>query len=766
MSVPSLMGARVKRKEDPYLLTGKARFVANLSLPGMQHVAFVRSPYAHARIRGIDTHAALALPGVLAVVTGPEFAQWCGPLPLDVSGEGLMAGAQDKFDCVRHALALDRARHVGEALAVVIANTPEVAEEAALAVRVGWEPLHAFVGVEHVIPASAAPIFESFPDNVAFRSRNKTEGVDAAFANAAHVVRQRMTNQRLSGQPLEGRAILAAPDLLSDGMTIWISAQMPHAVRTELAKLMGMSENAIRVMALDVGGGFGVKDGVFAENAVLAVLAHKFQLPLRWIESRTEHMLATTHARGQVADIEAAVEADGTITALRMNILADLGAYPMGPSIPKLTTQMAVGVYRVPKVDVQLTCVLTNTTPVVAYRGAGRPEASYYLERMIEIIALELKLDSIVLRRKNFIQPGAFPYATPTGLTYDSGDYDLALRSVLTLANYPKLREEQRQRHAHQPLLGIGLSCYTELCTFGYESATVRVDPSGTITAFTGVSPHGQGTVTTFAQIIADQIGAEFDRIVVRHGDTHAASFGMGTAGSRGVAVGGSAIYQVAGQVREKARRIGAHMLEAAVEDVVFVDGKYQVRGSPQHAVSLTQIADRAYNGTLPEGMTPGLEATDFFKPTDLTFPFGAHVAVVEIDRDTGVVTVRDMFAVDDCGVRINPMLAEGQIHGGLTQGIAQALWEEVLYDERGQMLSGTLMEYTLPRADMLPNFTLDTTVTPTPLNPLGAKGLGEAATIGSPPAVVNAVLDALGVRHLDMPLLPEKVWRALSQKR
>jgi len=766
MTVPSMMGARVKRKEDPYLLTGKARFVANLSLPDMRHVAFVRSPYAHARIVGIDASAALAMAGVQFVMTGAEFAPLCVPLPLDISNEGLMAGAQTHFDCVRSAIAVDRVRYVGEIVAVVVAESAALAEDAALAVLVHYEPLHPFVGLDSERPADAVPIFDQFPDNVALRVSNKTDGVDEAFANAAHVVRQRMSNNRLVAHPIEGRAILVAPDALSEGMTIWVSAQMPHAVRTETAKLMKLPENSIRVICPDVGGAFGVKDGVYAEHAIVAILARHLQMPLRWIEGRSEHVLATTHARAQLTDVELALDAEGTMTGLRLNIHADLGAYPMGPSIPKLTMDMAVNVYRIPKVDVQLTCVLTNTTPVVAYRGAGRPEAIHYLERIIEIAAQEIGMNAIELRRRNFIPPDAFPYATPTGMSYDSGEYARTLDKALALAHYDELRKAQRHRRSFPelPQIGIGLSCYTELCTFGYESATVRVDPSGTVTAFTGVSPHGQGSVTTFAQIIADQIGAEFDRVVVRHGDTHAASFGMGTAGSRGVAVGGSAIYQVAGKVQEKARQIAAHMLEAAAEDIVLVDGKYQVRGSPQHSVSLVQIAQRAYNGDLPAGMTPGLEATDFFKPKDMTFPSGVHIAVVEVDRETGVVRLRDMFAVDDCGVRINPMLADGQIHGGLTQGIAQALWEEARYDEQGQLLTGTLMEYALPRADQLPSYTLDETVTPTPRNPLGAKGLGEAATIGSPPAVVNAVLDALGVRHLDMPLTPEKVWRAANR--
>jgi aerobic carbon-monoxide dehydrogenase large subunit len=460
-----------------------------------------------------------------------------------------------------------------------------------------------------------------------------------------------------------------------------------------------------------------------------------------------------------------------------------LGAYPLAPDIPELTGQMSVGVYRIPEVDLEITCVFTNTTPVAAYRGAGRPEAAYYIERLMDVIAGELGMDPVELRRRNFIAPDAFPYETPASHTYDSGEYDKALTKALEISNYAALREEQKRRKTEDErrknddgapsssvfrpssLLGIGVACYVEMCAFGYESATVRVDPSGTVTIYTGTSPHGQGLVTAFAQIAADQIGADFDNIVVKHGDTSVTSFGMGTMGSRSLAVGGSAVFRAAGQVRDKARRIAAHMLEAAAEDVVLEGGRYQVRGTPEPALTLAQIASRAYEGELPDEIAPGLEATDYFRPPDLTYPFGAHVAVVEVERDTGIVHVRDIYTVDDCGPRVSPLLAEGQVHGGLAQGIAQALWEEVVYDESGQLLTGSLMDYAAPRASLLPSFTADHTETPTPRNPLGAKGIGEAATIGSTPAIVNAVMDALGVRHLDMPLRPEKVWRALQER-
>jgi len=502
---------------------------------------------------------------------------------------------------------------------------------------------------------------------------------------------------------------------------------------------------------------------------VLAALARQYQLALRWVETRMEHMTATTHGRAQVADLEAAVQADGRLIALRARVVADIGAYPLAPFIPELTGQMAVGVYDIPNVYIEIACVFTNTTPVAAYRGAGRPGAAYYIERLMDLIASDLTLDPAEVRRKNFIAPAAFPYRTPTGQLYDSGEYDRALTKAMQVAGYPALRAEQAQRRQHpgERLLGIGLACYVEMCGFGpFESAQVKVEPSGTVTVVTGISPHGQGQETTFAQIVADQLGADYDDIIVIHGDTARTPMGVGTMGSRALAVGGEALLRATAKVREKARHIAALILEAAVQDIVFADGRYQVRGVPDRSLTLRQIAKKAYTDELPDELEPGLEAVSFFKPPELTYPFGAHVAVVEVERETGVIQIRAYVAVDDCGPRISPLLVEGQVHGGLAQGIAQALLEEVVYDQNGQLLSGSLMDYALPRAAQFPGFVLDKTETPTPHNTLGVKGIGEAATVGSTPAIVNAVLDALaplGVRHLDMPLWPEKVWRAIQ---
>src|SRR5215216_174344 len=785
MAYSSLIGARVKRKEDPRLITGKGNYVGDLKLPGMHHVAFVRSPYGHARIRGIDAKTALNHPGVVAVITGRDLPPLCGPMAFG-GGEGGGEAPDPVSDNrpTHYALSIHRARHVGEAVAAVIAVTPEIAADAAAEVVVDWEPLPVVVDMLKAREDDTPRLFQDVANNIDHVWTRKRGDPDAAFANAHRVVSQRIASQRLSGVPMEGRAVVAAPDAVTGGLTVWTSCQGPHLNRGNLAKVLRMQENQIRVIAPDVGGGFGVKIYSYPEEILLAALAREYGMSLRWVESRLEHMATTTHGRAQVFDLDLAVQPDGTITGLRMRGVGDLGAYPVDPVIPDLTGMMGVGVYNIPAVDIEITCVYTNTTPVAAYRGAGRPEAAYYIERMLDIAADELGMDPIELRRKNFIAPEQFPYKTPCGPLYDSGEYDKALTKVLEISKYAELREEQKRRLTtdHQPpttdgeqssvvgrpssLLGIGIAVYVEMCGFGpYESAVVRVDPSGTVTVFTGISPHGQGGGTTFAQIIADELGVDFDKIVVNYGDTGNTPMGQGTMGSRSIAVGGTALVRAATKVRDKVRQIAAHMLEAAPDDIVLESGQYQVKGVPARSLTLAQVAEQAYSDGLPKEIDAGLEASDFFVP-QIIYPFGAHVAVVEVERETGIVKIRDYFTVDDCGPRISPMLVEGQVHGGLAQGIAQALLEEIVYDESGQLLSGTLMDYAIPRADDLITFTTNQTVTPTPFNPLGVKGIGEAATIGSTPAIANAVMDALssvGVRHLDLPLRAEKVWRAMG---
>jgi carbon-monoxide dehydrogenase large subunit len=767
-----LLGAHVKRKEDPRLITGTSQYVADVAMPGMQHVAFVRSPHAHARVRSVKGAAALRVAGVVAVVTAKELQPHVTPIPIEqASAEGGEVG-EVKVGRQHYPLSVDRVRYVGEPVAAVIGLSAEAAADGAASVEVDWEPLPAVVDAFAAMADGAPQLFEGAPGNIEHTNTIKAGDPDAAFRAPHRVVKQRMNSQRLSGIPMETRAVTAAPDFASGGLIVWATHQAPHVLRGALAAALKMPQNQIRVIAPEVGGGFGVKFGTYPEDVVVAALACRRRVPLTWTESRVEHMTGTTHGRAQVTDLEAAMDAEGHITGLRMHVVANIGAYPVFTFIPDLTLMMGVGVYQVKNVELKSTCVFTNTTSVAAYRGAGRPEAAYYLERLMDCIAMELGKPPEEVRRVNFIPPAAFPYAAPTGQNYDSGEYARALDKSLTLAKYTALRAEQRERIARgdRKLLGIGMACYVEMCGFGpYESAMIRVESSGTVTAFTGASAHGQGHETSFAQLIADYLGVDFDQVVVRHGDTSSAPMGFGTGGSRSLVVGGSAMVKAAEKVQEHARRIAASMLEAAFEDVVVTDGRYHVKGAPARSLALAQIAEKAYGEGLPPGMEPGLEATEYFRPPQLVYPFGAHVAVVEVDRDTGRITLRDYVSVDDCGTRVSPLLVDGQVHGGIAQGVAQSLLEEVVYDRDGQLVTGSLMDYAIPRAEDLPFFVTDQTVTPSPFNPLGAKGIGEAATIGSTPAIVNAVIDALrpfGVRHLDMPLRPERVWRAMQQAR
>ncbi len=762
MVLRSMIGANVKRKEDPGLITGAGKYAGDIKLPGMRYVAFVRSPYAHASILRIDTSAALERDGVLAVITGQDLLDQYELVP--VAGGDAVQRQRSHY-----ALSVGRVRHIGEAVAAIIAAAPEAGEDALDDVLVEWEELPPAADLLSAYAGEAPPIFAGMDDNIADRGAKKTADVDEVFANAPHRLSQRMHSQRVAGVPMEVRAVAAAPDAVTGGVTVWTSTQIPHGVRSALAAALRLPENMLRVIAPNVGGGFGVKNALYPEEIALAKLAQLYQMPLKWTGTRVEHFQTTTQGRAQVADVEVAFDEGGRILGLRLHVIAELGAYPPFYDIAHLTGLMATGNYHIPAVDFKASSVFTNTIAVAAYRGAGRPEAIYYIERAIELIAAELGLDSVEVRRRNYLKPEQFPYKTPTGSTYDTGDYEGNLATALELANYEALRGEQARLRAQDSdaLIGIGIASYVEMCGFGpYESGVVRVEPGGAVTVYTGSSPHGQGGETTFAQIVADEIGADYDKIIVRHGDTGSAPMGIGTFGSRGLAVGGSAIVRAAEKVRRKAVEIAAHMLEAAPSDIEFADGQYRVKGLPSRSLGLTEIAERAYTDRLPDDIETGLEATDFFRPPDFIYPFGTHIALVEIDRQTGVVALRGYYAVDDCGPRISPLLVAGQIHGGLAQGIGQALLEEVVFDAEGQLLTGSMMDYAMPRADDFPQFTLGQTVTPTSLNPLGAKGIGEAATIGSTPAVVNAVMDALkpyGIRHLDMPLTARKIWEAIA---
>ena len=747
--ISEYVGARVRRKEDPRLITGRATYVDDLRLPGMLHVAIVRSVYAHARITGIDTSQAAAMPGVFGVYTAAD----------------LQKGAVEEAFT---SLATDRVRYLGEPVAVVVAESAYAARDARDAVVVDYEPLPVVASIEAAMAEGAPQLYDDKPGNIAVDVTHTQGDVAGAFERAPVVVKQRIVSQRLSGVPMEPRAVAAAPDPTTGGVTVWSSTQAPHWNRKAIAGVLGLGLSQVRIIAPEVGGGFGVKIGAYPEDFILAVLTRLINRPVKWIETRSENFQVTNHGRAQIADIEVAAEKNGKILAYRMTVMQDQGADARGAYLAPTTTSMAVGCYDIPAIETRAMGILTNTMPVSAYRGAGRPEAAYYIERAIDLVADATGLDPAEVRRVNFIPPDKFPVTTVTGERYDSGEYAKALDKALEVSGYQQLRQMQAEARQQGRYVGIGLASYVEICGFGpFESSHVRVEPTGSVSVYTGISPHGQGQETTFAQIVADNLGADFDQVVVHHGDTSNTPEGNGTMGSRGLAVGGGALMLSVEQIREKAFKIAAHLLEASVDDIELVDGKYRVKGAPDRGVTLAEIAEAAYGGKIPEDMEPGLEATNFFKPADETFPFGTHVAVVEVFPDTGEVKLLDYYSVDDCGVRISPMLVEGQVHGGLAQGIGQALWEEIRYDENGQLLTGTLMDYAVPKASYFPVFKTDATVTPTPINPLGAKGIGEAATIGSTPAVANAVIDALepfGITHLDIPFTAEKVWAAIRQ--
>src|SRR5713101_2050756 len=772
MVIAHALGARIKRREDPRLITGTATYVDDLQMPGLLHVVLVRSPHAHAKITAIEIERARAAPGVVAVWTGEDVRARCGPLPV---GSRL----KDMKVPKRYPLVIDGVvRHVGDPVAAVVATELPLARDASELVEVTYDPLPAVTDIEAGLTPQAPVIHPELGTNMCFRLTFGAN-VDDAFTHADRTLSLRVVHQRLVPSPMETRGVVA--QFRGGELTIWTSTQIPHVVKTTVAETVRVPEHQVRVVAPEVGGGFGCKLDVYAEEALLAALAVALGRPVKWIETRQESFLATVHGRGQVSYVDVAAKADGTITGLRARVLADMGAYSqlLTPSVPTNTGLMASGCYRIPHVFAEVIGVFTTQTPTDAYRGAGRPEATFSIERVADAVARALKLDPADVRRRNFIPPEAFPHKTATGATYDSGNYAQALDKALKIVGYPALREEQRRLRGQGRFMGIGLSTYVEITGLGaatalpggnWESATVRVEPTGKVTVLTGSSPHGQGEETTFAQIVSDRLGVSVDDVVVVHGDTRAVPHGVGTFGSRNTAVGGSAVYLASTRIREKATAIAAHLLEVSPGDLVADGAQFRVRGSPQRTVSFPDVARAAYKGAkLPPGTDPGLEATHFFAPPDRVFPFGTHICVVEVDPDTGEVTIRRYVAVDDCGNILNPLLVAGQVHGGIAQGLAQALYEEAIYDQEGQLLTAGFLDYAVPRAAHVPVMELDHTVTPSPHNPLGAKGVGEAGTIGSIPAVVNAVLDALaplGIESLDMPLTPRKVWEAISSKK
>jgi carbon-monoxide dehydrogenase large subunit len=766
-----LVGERVPRVEDRRLITGRSQYVDDIVRPRMVYAVIVRSIYAHARVKGINVEAARRAPGVLAVFTGEDVRGAIGSVPV--------ASHLPDLKIPEHpVLALGKVRYVGEPIAVVVAEDRYLARDAADLIEVEYEPLEAVVDPERAIEEGAPIVHEEFGTNVAFVWRLSGGDIERAFREADVIVSQRMVNQRIIPVAMEPRGVVAEYLPGEGQLTVWTSTQIPHLLRTQLAAMLGLAENRVRVIAPEVGGGFGSKLNVYAEEALVGYLAMRLGRPVKWIETRRENFLTTIHGRGQIAEVEAAVKRDGTVLGMRYKITLDVGAYLQffTPGVATLTGLMATGPYKIPHVGFEVTGVFTNKMATDAYRGAGRPEATYMLERMMDRIAGELGLDPAEVRMRNFPQPEEFPFPTATGLAYDSGNYPHALRRALEMVGYEQLRQEQHVLRQQGRYLGVGISTYVEICAIGpsaalpfggWESATVRVEPTGKVTVLTGASPHGQGQETSFAQIVADELGVELSDVRVVHGDTAIVQYGIGTFGSRATAVGGTAVYGALQKVKEKAMRLAAHLLgEENVANVAFEEGQFFLKDRPERRLAFSEVAQAAYLAkSLPPGMEPGLEASYFFEPSNFTFPFGAHVAVVEVDPETGEVQFRRYVAVDDCGRVINPLLVDGQVHGGIVQALGQALLEEAVYDETGQLVTGELTDYAIPKATDVPWLETDRTETPSPVNPLGVKGVGEAGTIAATPAIVNAVVDAVapfGVRHLDMPLRPEKIWRAI----
>jgi carbon-monoxide dehydrogenase large subunit len=744
------------RREDPPLVTGAAVYSDDLVPPGALHAVFVRAPLAHGRILGVDPAPAAAMPGVAGVFTAADL-----DLPPMPAGEAPEAMA-------RPVLASGTVRFLGEAVAVVVAGTRAEALDAAEAVDVDYDPLPVLTDPLAALADDAPRLF---PEGGNLAKERRWPEPSRALEGAEVVVRGRFVNQRLAAAPMEPNGAVAVPEPGGDGLVLYSPCQAPFWVRDDVAEVLGLAPERVRVVVPVVGGAFGARIVTYPEQVALAAVALRLGRPVRYVESRSETTLAMTHGRAQVQEVELAATREGRITGLRARLVADGGAYPgEAPSNVSSTRYMASGVYRIAKVEVAWQCAATNTTPVAAYRGAGRPEATAMVERAVDLLAARLGIDPAELRRRNLIPARAFPYTTATRARYDSGDYEGALDRVLEAAGYGELRAEQARRRDRGDVrqLGIGLSVYVEVTGFGSEYGEVVVEPDGRVTARTGVSPQGQGHETAFAQLVAATLGVDADQVTVVHSDTAAVPRGDGTMGSRSLQVGGSAVAEAAGQVLERARELAAHLLEAPADDVaVFAGEGLGVAGAPSTALTWAELAAAAADpARRPPGMDGGLEATVDFKMERSTFPFGAHLSVCEVDTETGLVRLLRHLAVDDSGRILNDMLAEGQVHGGIAQGIAQALFEEVRYDEDGNCLNGNLASYAMPGPPDLPSFETQRTQTPTPLNPLGAKGIGESGTIGATPAVQNAVVDALahlGVTHIDMPLTPERVWRAIE---
>jgi aerobic carbon-monoxide dehydrogenase large subunit len=776
MGIAAMLGTSIKRREDPRLITGQATYVDDIKLLGMLHMTVLRSPYGHARINSINTQPALDHPGVVAVYTAADLkgkvANVAIAVPLGHIANGMGT---------RGPLAEGKVRFYGDPVAVVIADNPYTARDAIDLIEIDYEPLPAAIDVEKAMQPDSPLLYEEFGTNIAHSIHPPSEEMDKIFeqtkADGGVVVKTRIVNQRLAPVSMETRGVVAEYRKSDKTLTVWSSSQIPHLLRNILASQVGLPQHQVRVIVPEVGGGFGSKLNVYPEEMVAAFATMQLGRPVKWIEDRSENLAVTVHGRDQVDHIEVAATREGRVTGLKVHGISDLGSYSQlftDVIMIAFGFPVACGSYDIP-VHLSADVVFTNKAPTDAYRGAGRPEATYAVERAIDLVARELGKDPADIRKINFIKPEQFPYKSSAGAVYDTGNYEPALEKAMQIIGYEQLRAEQAQKRAEGKLMGIGISSYIEICGFGpkgtapvglYESARVRVEQSGTVMVYTGASPHGQGEETTFAQIVAEEFTIPVENVLIMHGDTDSTPEGRGTYGSRTTAVGGSAVFNATQRLKDKMKQIASHMLEASPSDVELEDGKFSVAGSPQKAVSFAEVAAAAnLSNTLAPGIEPGLETTVFFEPDACVFPFGTHICAVEVDKDTGEATLTRFVAVDDCGRQLNPMIVQGQVHGGIAQGVGQAMWEEVVYDEDGQLLTATLMDYAMPIAKEFPQFELDHTVTLTPVNPLGVKGVGEAGTIGSTPAVAAAIADALDVAHIDMPFRAEKLWKVIHQK-
>ncbi|HEX9363250.1 MAG TPA: molybdopterin cofactor-binding domain-containing protein [Candidatus Dormibacteraeota bacterium] len=783
MAVTQLVGAKIHRREDPRLITGHGHYIDDFARQGTAYAAFVRSPHAHARIKRIDVTDASKAPGVVGVYTARDFkGQLAGTHPAAPAFV-----ADKKYIPERFPIAEKEVCYQGEIVAVVLADTKGQASDAANMIQVDYAELPAVMDLEKALEDGSPKAHEGGPDNVCWDlTYTGPEVTEAAFQEADTVVKQRILQNRLAPVPMEPRGVMAEYEGFDKKLTIWMSSQNPHFIRLFVSGAMGLKESQVRVISPDVGGGFGSKISPYPEDYLVPSLSRIADRPVKWIETRTESIQNATHGRGQFYDVEVAAKKDGTLLGMRVTQFLDVGAYcGTFSAFQACACLMAGGAYKWKGISARTIGILTNRVPTDPYRGAGRPEATHLVERMVDLVAGELKMDPVDIRKKNFIQPGDFPYTQNFGLVVDSGDYEKSLDVALKLAGYDELRKKQAEGRKQGKYIGIGLSTWIELCGFGpsaatapatggialVESAQVRVVPTGSVLVYTGTHAHGQGHETTFSQIVADQLGIPIENIEIRHGDTaEGTSFGYGTYGSRSLAVGGVAVSKAVGKVIDKGKKLAAHMLEAAEEDVVYENGSFHVKGSPDKAKAFGEVAFASYGMSLPEGMEQGLEAVAYFDPPNLVWPFGAHIAMVEVDAETGDAQLQKYVAVDDCGNIINPMIVDGQIHGGVAQAIAQALYEEVVYDnETGQLKTGTLLDYNIPGMGEIPIMELDHTVTPSPTNDLGVKGIGEAGTIAASAAVINAVCDALsplGIKHVDMPASPDRLWKQMKEAR